>query len=95
MVDLLPAGLEVSGGTADLNGNSIGKITTDFYPVFKEAREDRVILIGAISENIQHFVYKTKASSAGIFTVPLASVESMYDLKAVSTTQPSKIEIKK
>ena len=74
IVDLLPAGLEVS--VATLRDNVSGS----WAPEYIDVREDRVILYGSVQNNIREFVYKVRAINKGTFVVPPLYSESMYDL---------------
>jgi alpha-2-macroglobulin len=51
----------------------------DNFPDFADLREDRVVLYGRATTQVQEFSYRIKASNAGSFTVPAAFGESMYD----------------
>ena len=42
-------------------------------------REDRVVIYGTATPDVQEFVYRIKASASGKFIVPPAYGESMYD----------------
>ncbi|MGH6871476.1 MAG: alpha-2-macroglobulin [Rhizomicrobium sp.] len=48
-------------------------------PLYTDVREDRVVIYGAASPNVQEFIYRIKADAAGRFIVPPAYGESMYD----------------
>ncbi len=82
IVDLLPAGLELAGGSAQLAfGSKVATTLSDWSPTFFEAREDRVILFGSLGESLKSYVYKAKVASSGQFVVPGTVVQDMYDLK--------------
>ena len=51
----------------------------DLDPAYTDVREDRVVIYGAATPDVQEFVYRIKASAAGKFIVPPAYGESMYD----------------
>jgi uncharacterized protein YfaS (alpha-2-macroglobulin family) len=51
----------------------------DNFPDFADLREDRVVLYGRATTQVQEFSYRIKASNAGSFTVPAAFGESMYN----------------
>jgi uncharacterized protein YfaS (alpha-2-macroglobulin family) len=42
-------------------------------------REDRVVVYGYASRDVQEFVYRIKATNAGRFVVPPALAQSLYD----------------
>jgi uncharacterized protein YfaS (alpha-2-macroglobulin family) len=48
-------------------------------PVYSDVREDRVVIYGTASPDVQEFIYRIKASSSGKFIAPPAYGESMYD----------------
>lgn len=50
----------------------------DDFPDFADLREDRVVLYGKATHQIQEFSYRIKATNAGTYTVPAAYGESMY-----------------
>jgi uncharacterized protein YfaS (alpha-2-macroglobulin family) len=49
------------------------------FPDYADLREDRVILYGTASDQVQEFSYRIKATNAGSFVVPASYGESMYD----------------
>jgi alpha-2-macroglobulin len=51
----------------------------DWQPQYADARDDRIVLYGAVASNAQSFVYRIKATNKGKFTTPPAYAESMYD----------------
>jgi uncharacterized repeat protein (TIGR01451 family) len=73
IVDLLPAGLEVSAGSVRNNNNG------SWNPDYVDVREDRVIFYGTIRTKIQELVYKVRAINKGTYIVPPLYGESMYD----------------
>jgi alpha-2-macroglobulin len=73
LVDLLPAGLEVSAGS--VRNNNDGSWNADYIDV----REDRVVLYGTVIPQIQEIVYKVRAINKGTYIVPPLYSESMYD----------------
>ena len=89
IVDLLPGGFDLvmeappaPGGDQSANapaGLSLGLPESTWTPVYEDVREDRVVIYGTANPNVQEFVYRIKASSAGRFVVPPAYGESMYD----------------
>ncbi|MCD4833270.1 MAG: hypothetical protein K8R31_05705 [Bacteroidales bacterium] len=73
IVDLLPAGLEVSAAT--VRDNNSGSWTPEYIDV----REDRVVSYGTVESNIKEIVYKVRAINKGTYVVPPLYAESMYD----------------
>lgn len=73
LVDLLPAGLEVSA--ASMRNATSGSWNPDYMDV----REDRVVFYGTARPEIQEIVYKVRAINKGTYVVPPLYGESMYD----------------
>ena len=48
-------------------------------PDYSDIREDRVIIYGSASTDVQEFVYQIKATNTGSFVIPPAYGEAMYD----------------
>jgi len=73
IVDLLPAGLEaVPTSVRETGGGS-------WNPEHTDIREDRLVIYGTVSTDMQEFVYTVRAINKGHFTVPPLYGESMYD----------------
>jgi uncharacterized protein YfaS (alpha-2-macroglobulin family) len=51
------------------------------FPDYADLREDRVVLYGRATDQVQEFSYKIKATNVGSFVVPASYGESMYDPK--------------
>jgi uncharacterized protein YfaS (alpha-2-macroglobulin family) len=49
------------------------------FPDYADLREDRVVLYGQATDQVQEFSYRIKATNAGSFVVPASYGESMYD----------------
>jgi uncharacterized protein YfaS (alpha-2-macroglobulin family) len=49
------------------------------FPDYADLREDRVVLYGRATDQIQEFSYRIKATNAGSFVVPASYGESMYN----------------
>jgi uncharacterized protein YfaS (alpha-2-macroglobulin family) len=93
LVDLLPGGFDLvipSAPPAEQQGGpgrSAGCICLFLltrpagFPDFADLREDRVVLYGQATNQVEEFSYKIKATNAGKFAVPSAFGESMYDPK--------------
>lgn len=98
IVDLLPGGFEVVQQTAPQdesdwsNTNDEGwrsPLTvygSSWYPDYSDIREDRVIIYGSATKNVREFIYAIKATNVGVYTVPPAFGEAMYnrDIQALS-----------
>ena len=61
---------------------------------YSDIREDRVIIYGSATREVQEFVYQIKATNTGSFVIPPAYGEAMYDreIQAVSAAQ-GKIQV--
>ncbi|NMP28447.1 alpha-2-macroglobulin family protein [Rahnella sp. SAP-1] len=46
---------------------------------YSDIREDRVVIYGSATSNVQEFVYQIKATNTGSFIIPPAYGEAMYD----------------
>jgi len=49
-----------------------------FRPVHEEIREDRLVLYGSVSNTMQEFRYRVRATATGTFQVPPIFAEHMY-----------------
>jgi len=93
IVDLLPGGFDPvmepppapnqpasnDGTTPPPAAPTIRVTGSTWEPTYTDVREDRVVIYGTASLDVQEFIYRIKASSAGKFVVPAAYGESMYD----------------
>jgi uncharacterized protein YfaS (alpha-2-macroglobulin family) len=95
IVDLLPGGfdpvMQEASQPAQSNAEDDGttpppslgptiRVTgSTWMPSYTDVREDRVVIYGQASPDVQEFIYRIKASAAGKFIVPPAYGESMYD----------------
>lgn len=86
LVDLLPGGFEVVQQSMDDVDNPevewlspTGSKGTRWSPEYSDIREDRVIIYGTATQQVQEFVYQIKATNSGIFSIPPAFAEAMYD----------------
>jgi len=91
IVDLLPGGFDPvmepppapaagdDGTTPPPAAPTIRVTGSTWQPTYTDVREDRVVIYGTASPDVQEFVYRIKASSVGKFIVPAAYGESMYD----------------
>jgi alpha-2-macroglobulin len=53
--------------------------TSTWTPEYTDVREDRVVIYGYASPDVQEYIYRIRATTAGKFIVPPAYGESMYD----------------
>jgi uncharacterized protein YfaS (alpha-2-macroglobulin family) len=51
---------------------------SDWFPSHIDVREDRVILYGDAGRNVGTFLYRVRATNAGVYQVPPAFAEGMY-----------------
>ncbi|GAB2927067.1 UPF0192 protein [Hafnia psychrotolerans] len=95
IVDLLPGGFEVVQQTApepesteDRSSDSqadsgwrspIAAGGSTWQPDYSDVRDDRVIIYGSASTDMQEFVYQIKSTNTGSFVIPPAFGEAMYD----------------
>jgi uncharacterized protein YfaS (alpha-2-macroglobulin family) len=70
---------DTDSGTPPAWRSPIGLDSSTWTPDYADVREDRVVIYGTASPDVQEFVYRIKASNAGTFIVPPAYGESMYD----------------
>jgi uncharacterized protein YfaS (alpha-2-macroglobulin family) len=57
----------------------IGNPESTWKPDYADVREDRVVVYGMASTDVQEFIYRIKATNAGKFVIPPVFVESLYD----------------
>ncbi|MEO7054061.1 MAG: alpha-2-macroglobulin family protein, partial [Rhizomicrobium sp.] len=92
IVDLLPGGFDPvltqppqPGADASGDNDNPAPVPTirvtgsTWTPQYADVREDRVVIYGTASPEVQEFVYRIKAGSSGKFIAPPAYDESMYD----------------
>lgn len=103
IVDLLPGGFEVVQQTPpppeageDESTDAASAVWqsplavsgSTWAPDYSDIREDRVIIYGSASTELQEFVYQIKATNTGSFVIPPAYGEAMYnrDIQAMSAS---------
>jgi uncharacterized protein YfaS (alpha-2-macroglobulin family) len=95
IVDLLPGGFDPDNALPPVPSQSSdsGEDNTNAPPqipsillsgstwkaTYTDVREDRVVIYGTATPDVEEFVYRIKASTVGKFIVPPAYGESMYD----------------
>jgi hypothetical protein len=74
-------GTEGAEGESDTPAwrSPIGNPESTWKPEYADVREDRVVVYGYVSRDVQEFVYRIKATNAGRFIVPPALAQSLYD----------------
>jgi hypothetical protein len=65
------------------------------FPDFADLREDRVVVYGRATDQVQEFSYRIKATNAGSFIVPAAYGESMYDRKVRARSTGGRITVER
>jgi uncharacterized protein YfaS (alpha-2-macroglobulin family) len=66
---------------------------SDWTPEHVSVREDRVILFGEVTRNVGTFTYRVRAASAGLFEVPPAFAEGMYNRTIAALTRGGRLEV--
>ena len=64
-------------------------------PQFADMRDDRVVLYGDIGKDAAAFVYRVRATNAGVFQTPPAFAEGLYDRKTAGLSLAARLEIVK
>jgi len=67
----------LTGGVENRNG-SVRNRYGRWAPDYREVRDDRLILYGAIDERVTEILYRVKATNPGEFTAPAAHAAAMY-----------------
>jgi uncharacterized protein YfaS (alpha-2-macroglobulin family) len=89
ILDLLPGGFEAvlvpptapegaAQGAAQPAAPVLALPESTFRPVHEEIREDRLVLYGSVSNTMQEFRYRVRATATGTFQVPPIFAEHMY-----------------
>jgi uncharacterized protein YfaS (alpha-2-macroglobulin family) len=68
---------------------------SDWAPDHVDVREDRIILYGDAARTTATFVYRVRANNAGIFQVPPAFAEGMYNRTVVGLSKAATLEVVK
>jgi uncharacterized protein YfaS (alpha-2-macroglobulin family) len=58
-------------------------------------RDDRLVLYGDALKSAGTFVYRVRATNAGVFQAPPAFAEGMYDRSVVGLSKAGRLEIVK
>jgi hypothetical protein len=86
VVDLLPGGFEVIRG-------SVPRTAGGWQADYVDVREDRVIFYGSVDTTVRDLTYRVKVTAPGIFTVPPAFAESMYDRSLKTATPAGRVTV--
>lgn len=63
------------------------------FPEYADMREDRVVLYGHATTNVQEFSYRIKATNVGVYLSPPAYGESMYDPRVRARSTASRLTV--
>ena len=86
----------VAGGQAVFSRLPIGlPDKSNWKPYHIDVRDDRVVLYGDATKDAATFVYRVRATNAGIFQAPPAFAEGMYNRTVVGLGVAGKLEIVK
>jgi uncharacterized protein YfaS (alpha-2-macroglobulin family) len=68
---------------------------SNWTPQHADVRDDRLVLYGDIGKDAGTFVYRVRATNAGVFQAPPAFAEGLYDPKTTGVSVAGKLEIVK
>jgi uncharacterized protein YfaS (alpha-2-macroglobulin family) len=68
---------------------------SDWTPSHVDVRDDRLVLYGDATTSAGTFVYRARATNAGVFQSPPAFAEGMYNRTIVAQGRAGKLEIVK
>jgi uncharacterized protein YfaS (alpha-2-macroglobulin family) len=68
---------------------------SNWAPQYVDVRDDRLVLYGDIGKDAGTFVYRVRATNAGVFQAPPAFAEGLYDPKTTGIGAAGKLEIVK
>ena len=68
---------------------------SNWRPQHIDLRDDRLVLFGDATKNAATFVYRVRATNAGVFQVPPAFAEGLYDRTVSGAGQPGRLEVVK
>jgi uncharacterized protein YfaS (alpha-2-macroglobulin family) len=68
---------------------------SNWVPQHVDVRDDRVVLYGSVTKDTATFVYRVRATNAGVFQAPPAFAEGMYDRNVAGLGLAGKLEIVK
>jgi uncharacterized protein YfaS (alpha-2-macroglobulin family) len=68
---------------------------SNWFPSHVDLREDRLVLYGEATRNVGTFVYRVRATNAGVFQTPPAFAEGMYNRTITGLSPAGKLEIVK
>jgi uncharacterized protein YfaS (alpha-2-macroglobulin family) len=68
---------------------------SDWFPYHIDVRDDRLVLYGDFTKNVGTFVYRVRATNAGVFQTPPAFAEGMYNRSVAALSKAGRLEIAK
>jgi uncharacterized protein YfaS (alpha-2-macroglobulin family) len=68
---------------------------SNWKPDYADVRDDRLVLYGDATKDAGTFVYRVRATNAGVFQSPPAFAEGMYDRTVTGLSTAGKLEIVK
>jgi uncharacterized protein YfaS (alpha-2-macroglobulin family) len=68
---------------------------SNWFPSHIDLREDRLVLYGEATKDVGTFVYRVRATNAGVFQTPPAFAEGMYNRTVTGMSPAGKLEIVK
>jgi uncharacterized protein YfaS (alpha-2-macroglobulin family) len=99
LLSAVPDGEDESG--AESEGESSGCLCLWLvsrprgFPNFADLREDRVVVYGRVTDQVQEFSYRIKATNVGSYVIPAAFGESMYDTKLRARAVAGRISVER
>ena len=88
-----PALRRQAGAVASLPVGVPGK--SDWSPSHIDVRDDRLVLYGDATKDAGTFVYRVRATNAGVFQTPPAFAEGMYNRSVAGLSRAGRLEIVK
>ena len=86
VTDLLPGGFEI---VTESVRNRYGR----WAPVYRDVREDRLVLYGAFDGRVTEILYRVKATNPGEYTVPAAHAAAMYHRSIRGRSLPGRLVV--
>jgi uncharacterized protein YfaS (alpha-2-macroglobulin family) len=68
---------------------------SDWFPHHVDLREDRLVLYGQATRDVGTFLYRVRATNGGVFQIPPAFAEGMYNRTITGLSPTGKLEIVK
>ncbi|MDP8244403.1 MAG: MG2 domain-containing protein [Candidatus Hinthialibacter antarcticus] len=94
-VDRLPAGFEVENPRLDPNTVSNAQFESAVSPSYLDIRDDRVVMaFNQLPKGTHHFYYAVRAVTPGVYQLPPAQAECMYDPAVNGRSKGSRVEVK-